>query len=192
MGLNAKTNIVFRGNHLLFCRTAGGWEFVRRLNDASGVTIVAVTDEGKLLLVEQRRPPLENPVIELPAGLVDQAESEDAAVRRELEEETGYRCTSTELVFRGTTSPGLSNEMNGVYIASGLARGDSAASDVQLGEGVAQQGRIRGMSDEGESILVYEVPVGLLSQWLDQQERHGKIVDLRVRIGVALATRSLS
>jgi ADP-ribose pyrophosphatase len=189
MGLNAKTDIVFRGNYLHFCRTVSGWEFVRRPNDASGVTIVAVTDEAKLLLVEQRRPPLEKLVIELPAGLVDEAESEDAAVKRELEEETGYGCGSAQLVFTGTTSPGLSNEMNSVYLASELVRTDPAGHDVQLGNGVARHDRVRGKSDEGESIVVYEVPVGFLTQWLSQQQDSGKIIDLRVRIGAALANR---
>ena len=57
--------------------------------------LVAVTPEGRLLLIEQYRPPVDRVVIELPAGLVGDlpgTENEPLAVgaRRELVEETGY------------------------------------------------------------------------------------------------------
>jgi ADP-ribose pyrophosphatase len=192
MRLNSKSEVVFQGKYLHFCRTPGGWEYVRRPNDVSGVSMVAVTDDAKLLLVEQRRPPLDKLVIELPAGLVDPAESEVSAVRRELEEETGYRCGSAVLMFKGTTSPGLTDEMNSMYLVSGLTRTDPAVRDRQLGDGVAQHDQVRGKSDEGERIVVYEVPMGILSQWLRQQQENDKIIDLRVYIGASMVAGPLA
>ncbi len=46
-----------------------GWFFVERPNASGVAVIVAVTDEGRLLLVEQFRAALNQKVIELPAGL---------------------------------------------------------------------------------------------------------------------------
>src|SRR5215217_1288754 len=76
----------------------GDWEFVTRKKSSGIVAIVAVTDDYKLVLVEQYRPPVAKSVIELPAGLAgDEAghEQEDllTAARRELLEETGYEAS---------------------------------------------------------------------------------------------------
>ncbi len=56
----------------------GKWEFVERHSATGVVGIVAVTDEGRLLLVEQFRPPLQKQVIELPAGLAGDIAGEEA------------------------------------------------------------------------------------------------------------------
>ena len=47
-----------------------GWSYVERVNASGVVCIVACTDEGKIVLVEQYRPPVGRNVIELPAGLI--------------------------------------------------------------------------------------------------------------------------
>ena len=56
------------GKHMRFMR-AGGWEYVSRKGVTGIIALLAITDEGKLVLVEQYRPPVGAPVIELPAGL---------------------------------------------------------------------------------------------------------------------------
>src|SRR5271154_1531774 len=81
--------------------TRRGWEFVERKNISGIVAIIAVTDERKLLLVEQYRPPMDKNVIELPAGLAgdareNQGEELERAARRELLEETGYEAREME------------------------------------------------------------------------------------------------
>ncbi|HKX99272.1 MAG TPA: NUDIX hydrolase, partial [Steroidobacteraceae bacterium] len=72
-----------------------GWYFVRRPALMGAVILVAVTDQNRLLFVQQQRPPLGTACIELPAGLAgDEAvcagEHREVAARRELLEETGY------------------------------------------------------------------------------------------------------
>ena len=87
-------DVLASGRHLDLV-SLRGWEFVRRRRGDGVVAIIAVTEDDRLVLVEQHRPAVGGPVIELPAGLVaDEAESRsetaEFAARREFEEETGY------------------------------------------------------------------------------------------------------
>src|SRR4051812_22417920 len=92
MDNNVKT--LCDGKHIRLVQK-GKWEFVERKKVSGIVGIVAVTDDGKLILVEQFRPPVNKRVIEIPAGLAGdvagrEEESLETAARRELLEETGY------------------------------------------------------------------------------------------------------
>jgi ADP-ribose pyrophosphatase len=61
--------------------------------------IVAVTEDGRVPLVRQFRPAIEDSVLELPSGAIDPGEEPEAAMRRELLEETG--CEAREIVTLG-------------------------------------------------------------------------------------------
>src|SRR5688572_20554979 len=92
------------------------WEYVTRKKASGIVAILAVTDDGKLVLVEQYRPPVAKSVIELPAGLVgDEAGHEQEALsdaaRRELLEETGYEAAAMEFLAEGAPSAGITDEI---------------------------------------------------------------------------------
>jgi ADP-ribose pyrophosphatase len=105
----------------------GRWEFAERVNDVQGVVIIAITPEGKLLLTEQERLPVGKRVIELPAGLAgdldsNHGENPAAAARRELLEETGYEATEMTWLAAGPPSAGLSSEMVSFFRATGLRR----------------------------------------------------------------------
>jgi ADP-ribose pyrophosphatase len=65
----------------------GPW-YSLRLPDYAA--IVAVTDDGRIVLVRQYRPAVEKVTLELPSGLIDAGESPAEAAGRELREETGY------------------------------------------------------------------------------------------------------
>lgn len=53
------------------------------------VALVALTEENKLILVEQYRKALERSIIEIPAGKIEKGEDPAYTAMRELEEETG-------------------------------------------------------------------------------------------------------
>jgi ADP-ribose pyrophosphatase len=91
------------------------------------VAIIAITDENKIVMVEQFRKALERTIVEIPAGKLEKGEEPDACARRELEEETGYECQSLEWLVSFYTSPGFSNEIVHLYIARSLAKKENSA-----------------------------------------------------------------
>ncbi|MGP7816150.1 NUDIX hydrolase [Niallia sp. 01092] len=91
------------------------------------VAVIAVTDEEKLVLVEQFRKPLEKEIVEIPAGKLEKGEDPAVCAKRELEEETGYGCKSLELLTSFYTSPGFADEIVHLYIAKGLHKIEDAA-----------------------------------------------------------------
>jgi ADP-ribose pyrophosphatase len=148
-----------------------GWEWCERVG-ASGVVVVAAsTPEGRVLLVEQDRPPMGARVIELPAGLAGDLEGAadealEAAARRELVEETGYDCHELVHVTTGPVSAGLTSESLAFFVARGLRR---------VGPGGG---------DHHEDIVVHEVPLAEVPAWLRAQEARGCLVDPKVYAGL--------
>jgi ADP-ribose pyrophosphatase len=71
------------------------WYSLRLADYAS---LVAITEEGRVLAVRQYRPAVEGYTIELPSGLIDPGETPGQAAQRELLEETGYQAGSVEVL----------------------------------------------------------------------------------------------
>ncbi|WP_027724405.1 NUDIX domain-containing protein [Tuberibacillus calidus] len=88
------------------------------------VAVIAVTDEGKLVLVKQFRKPLERALFEIPAGKLDPGEDPKACALRELKEETGYTCRDIEHVVSFGTSPGFADEVLHIYYTDTLISGE--------------------------------------------------------------------
>jgi ADP-ribose pyrophosphatase len=158
--------LVCEGKHVRLVRR-GTWEFVTRKKTTGIVGIIAITDEGKLLLVEQPRAPIGTNVVELPAGLAGDVAGQEteelaSAAHRELLEETGYAADKMEFLADGTASAGIADEIISLFRATGLRR-------VGVGEG-----------DGSEQITLHEVEVGRVPQWLTEQRAAGKQVDLKV------------
>lgn len=86
------------------------------------VAVIAVTDEGKIIMVEQYRKAMERSLVEIPAGKLEPGEDPAASAARELEEETGYGCAEMEHLTSFYTSPGFADEIVHMYVAHGLQK----------------------------------------------------------------------
>ena len=85
--------------------------------------VVPVDAEGNVYMVRQHRVALDLMTLEIPAGKLDYVGEDpyDCAVR-ELEEETGLRAESFELLTNVVTTPGFCTETIGLYLATGLSQ----------------------------------------------------------------------
>ncbi|APW97357.1 NUDIX hydrolase [Halobiforma lacisalsi AJ5] len=81
------------------------------------------TDGDRLLFVEQYRPTIRETHLELPAGIVEDGESYTTAATRELEEETGFRPSSTALLQEYAVATGVLRHDRGIVYAEGLEPG---------------------------------------------------------------------
>lgn len=96
------------------------WDFIKHKGAAA---VVAVKEDGKLLMVRQYRNALDRETLEIPAGgLNDVDEPTDLAAARELEEETGYTAGKLELLISLRTTVAFCNEKIDVYVATDLKR----------------------------------------------------------------------
>lgn len=93
------------------------------------VCVIALDEDGRILLVRQYRTALERITIEVPAGKLDPGEDPLDAARRELSEETGYTSDSIRHLASIATAAGYSDEIIHIYMATGLHAGKAHPDD---------------------------------------------------------------
>jgi ADP-ribose pyrophosphatase len=118
------------------------------------VAVLAVTDEGKILMVEQFRKPLEKTIIEIPAGKLEKGEDPLACAKRELLEETGYSCAKLDAIGSFYTSPGFADELIHLFFTDSL---------------VKEGGQ---MTDEDEFLNVLEISVDEAKEMMKTEKIH--------------------
>lgn len=114
-------------------RGPDGSEFTREIVHHPGaVSVVAVDGDGRVPLVRQYRAPLDDWLLELPAGKLDVA-GEDPMVcaRRELVEEVGLTASDWSLLTTFHHSPGFCDEVGRVYLARDLSEVPSARQGIE-------------------------------------------------------------
>lgn len=156
----------------------GNWEYIERNNCHGIVIIVAMTDDQKVILVEQYRQPVHKWVIEFPAGLIrdekeHRNESMSQAAKRELLEETGYRAQRMVKLLTGPVSSGSSADLVTMVRAYGLKKISS------------------GGGDHTERIRVHTIPLAQMERWLKQMSTQGRLIEPKVYTGLFFLTKSV-
>jgi len=95
--------------------------YERWLSTAAAV-IVPVIEENLIVFVRQYRYPIGAHLLEIPAGTCDEGEPPEDCARRELEEETGFKCEELEKILECYVAPGYSTEKLHFYLARKLTR----------------------------------------------------------------------
>jgi ADP-ribose pyrophosphatase len=123
------------------------------------VGVLAFESPRKILLVKQYRYPVQEFTYEIPAGKLAKGEDPLACVKRELEEETGYRAKSIKKMLTFWPTAAFSTEVIHLYVATGLIA-------------------TRANPDEDEFLELVRVPPPQLERWM----RSGKIHDSKTLI----------
>jgi ADP-ribose pyrophosphatase len=164
---------LFKSKYLALVKE-GHWEYADRVGATGAAIIVAVTPDERILLVEQYRIPVHARTIELPAGITGDSggnESDAEAAKRELLEETGWSAGKIEALMTGPASSGLTSETVTLFLATNLTR-------VHAGGGV-----------ENEKIVVHEIALRDLDQWLATKQTEGCLIDPKLYAGLYFLRR---
>jgi nudix-type nucleoside diphosphatase (YffH/AdpP family) len=136
----------------------------------SVAAVILDTDNQEIILVNQFKYPSfeKGPgwITELIAGMIDEGETPEVAIRRELIEETGYRAAKLEYVSTFYVSPGGSSERIVLFYA-----------EVDASDKVAKGG---GLRSEGEDIKLVRFPIQEVGRILSTNE----IMDAKTMIGL--------
>lgn len=98
-----------------------------------GAIIIPVKNDGKIVLVNQFRYPLQKYLLELPAGKLDKNERPIDCASRELEEETGYKAKRITEIGYIYTTPGYSTELLQIFLAEDLIQGNHNREEGEYG-----------------------------------------------------------
>ena len=127
-----------------------------------GAVAVPLTEEGKIVIVEQFRYPFRKKLLELPAGKLDKGEDPMECAVRELEEETGYKPGDVKKLGEIYTAPGYSSEVLHLYLMQDLREGNHNR-------------------EEGESgMVVHEITL----DEIEKKIKEGEIVDSKTICGI--------
>jgi ADP-ribose pyrophosphatase len=129
------------------------------LTHPGAVAILAILDDGRVLMERQYRYPIAKACIEIPAGKLDPKEDHLSCAQRELEEETGYSARKWSFIRRIHPVISYSTEFIDIYLAEGLVPGKNHL-------------------DDEEFLDVFAAPLEQLMEWVER----GEITDVKTTI----------
>jgi ADP-ribose pyrophosphatase len=128
------------------------------------VGIVPLTVENEIILIKQYRYPVEETLVEIPAGKLDKNEIPIDCARRELQEEVGAVGGNLVHLTSFYTTPGFSNEYLHLFLAINFEKKQNNP-------------------DEDEFLQIIKIPIKSSADWIFE----GKIKDAKSIIGILLA-----
>ena len=146
----------------------GGERFHRDVVHHPGaVVVVPLGSDGRVTMVRQFRAAIEEDILELPAGKRDvDGEPTEVTAGRELAEEVGLRAGRLDLLARFYNSPGFTDELSWLYLATDLS---PVPSDRQ--------------GAEEQVMTIEEIQLASVPAMIED----GRIVDAKSIIGLLLA-----
>ncbi len=147
-----------------------GGEAVREyLTHPGAVAVLAILDDGRVLLERQYRYPIAKACIEIPAGKLEIGEDPLLCAKRELEEETGYTATKWSYIRRIHPVISYSTEFIDIYLAEGLMPGKSHLDAEEfLDVFAAPLEQLLAWVEDGE---ITDVKTTISTYWLDRHRR---------------------
>ncbi len=133
------------------------------------VMVIAICDDGELLMERQFRYSLRRDMLELPAGKIDPGEPPLECGKRELLEETGYVASAWQFVATIHPVIGYSSERIEIFLARGLSHKGAKL-------------------DHDENLEVFKLPLPIALEWV----REGRITDAKTVAGLFWAERIVS
>ncbi|MDN5326887.1 MAG: ADP-ribose pyrophosphatase [Moorella sp. (in: firmicutes)] len=150
-------------------RLPDGHEASREVVEHPGAVAIIALDEAKnIYLVRQYRYPIERVTLEIPAGKLDSGEEPLTCAQRELAEEVGLAAAEWKPLLTFYSTPGFSNEIMHLFLATGLRAHREKADDdefleivrVPLAEAAAMA--LRGAIQDAKSIAGIMAAVRIL------------------------------
>ncbi|QWD67264.1 NUDIX domain-containing protein [Polynucleobacter sp. MWH-Aus1W21] len=139
------------------------------LTHPGAVAIVAILEDGRILLERQYRYPIAKACIEIPAGKLEIGEDHLLCAKRELEEETGYKARKWSYIRRIHPVISYSTELIDIYLAEDLVAGASHLDDEEfLDVFAATLEQLIGWVEDGE---ITDVKTTISAYWLDRYRR---------------------
>lgn len=137
------------------------------------VTVLAITEDDKILLVNQFRKAPNRLLIETPAGKLEPGEDPLTSAKRELEEETGFQAGAWKHITSFYTSPGFADELIHCYVATDLVQAEQKLDEDEFLD------VLRVTADEAQRMIADgqiadAKTVALVYWWLRERAREGK------------------
>jgi ADP-ribose pyrophosphatase len=133
-----------------------------------GAAALPVLEDGRIILIRQFRPAADGMVWEIPAGKLEPGEDPADCIRREMQEEVGYRPAEVEPLGSMLSAIGFCDERVYLYIAKGLTAVES--------------------SPEADEFIE---PVTMTLEAAMQMLKKGEIIDAKTQLALLLAERCL-
>jgi 8-oxo-dGTP pyrophosphatase MutT (NUDIX family) len=87
------------------------------IENPAWVNVVALTPANEVVLIEQYRHGTDGMTVEIPGGIADEGEDPAETARRELIEETGYKCDEIVLLGASTPNPAIQDNIQYHFLA---------------------------------------------------------------------------
>tara|TARA_Y100001968_G_C19174884_1_gene627493 strand:- start:123 stop:683 length:561 start_codon:yes stop_codon:yes gene_type:complete len=81
---------------------------------------VPITDDGQVIILRQYRFAIERRILEFPAGTLEKGEEPLATIKRELQEESGYKASKWNCLGQMVPAPGYADEIIHMFLARDL------------------------------------------------------------------------